>query len=165
MWIQLIIQHVKSSLGHTRYPTQIAFVSDIPHLCRAQETAIEAHGVGNASRVFSTCELISQEYEGRKEKQIDTHHQTQTHSCKICWAELHNVKKITELISDLILTVEHRTFNFCILFQQSCSRFQGVWLSELDKCDYEWFAWGTFPGMLYKPAKASEIVSAFSASQ
>lgn len=56
-------------------------------------------------------------------------------------------------------------FNFYILFQQSYSDFQGVWLLQLDECDYEWFAWGTFPGVLYKLTKTSEIVSVFSASK
>lgn len=35
-----------------------------------------------------------------------------------------------------MLVVKHRRFNFCILFQQSCSDFQGVWLLQLDKHDY-----------------------------
>lgn len=61
--------------------------------------------------------------------------------------------------------VEHRIFNFYILFQQSCSDFQGVWLLQLNGRDYEWFAWGTFPGKLYKLTKTSEIVSVFSVSQ
>lgn len=104
--------------------------------------------------------LISWETKEKNHKYMHTF----THSWKI-WVKSCKVKKVSDLVSDFTLVVKHRRFDFYILFQQSCSDFQGVWLLQLDKHDYEWFAWGTFPGMLYKLSQTAEIVSVFSASQ